>query len=410
MDENDRPKKLPKLGHDDNTIDEQLGPAMSGAVGDSTDPPQHTDASAGGVANAELSELPNNEQLVETTEAATNEATEDATPKMSKNQMKKLRRREKWAQGREMRKDKRKEKVVEKRERRRLMIEEAREKGGQQAVKELRKTWETTRAKHKRSTLLPLSIVIDCSYDDLMNDKERISLASQLTRTYSSNNGALWRSHVMFSSFNKLLKERFDNVLPQHKNWKGITLMPEDFAHAAEFAKRQMTSAKGGTLAGPFSEMSEAKPEDGEVIYLSSDSPDTLTELKPYSTYIVGGLVDKNRHKAICYKHAVEKGIKTAKLPIGEYIQMASRSVLTTNHVVEIMLEWLELRDWGEAFMKVLPPRKGGKLLEHENATGETIEQEEKDEEDERGNEAELAAMLEDDDDEDSEQDATNES
>ena len=41
---------------------------------------------------------------------------------------------------------------------------------------------------------------------------------------------------------------------------------------------------------------------------------------------------------------------------------MAHRPVLATNHVIEIMLKWLELRDWGEAFLKVIPPRKGGVL------------------------------------------------
>jgi len=41
---------------------------------------------------------------------------------------------------------------------------------------------------------------------------------------------------------------------------------------------------------------------------------------------------------------------------------MNSRSVLATNHVSEIMLKWLELGDWGEAFIQVIPKRKGGKL------------------------------------------------
>ncbi|KAJ5115014.1 tRNA (guanine(9)-N(1))-methyltransferase TRM10 [Penicillium alfredii] len=373
MDEDDRPRKLPKLDHDE-AANEELGPAMTGAVNMSEDAEQTGALSAQDTTEEKAHEAsqPREETgQAMAAESTTQNAPEGAAPPMSKNQLKKLRRQEQWEKSRAQRKDKRKEKTQEKRDRRRQMIEEAREKGGEEAVAALRKTWESTKSRHHRSRLLPLTFVLDCSYDDLMVDKERISLSAQLTRSYSENARAPYSAHLMFTSFNKLLKERFDTVLPGHKNWKGIQLLPEDFAQGAEKAKEQMVPPRGGKLVGPFADQADAKPEDGEVVYLSSDSPDTLTELKPYSTYIIGGLVDKNRHKGICYKHAMEKGIKTAKLPIGDYIQMASRSVLTTNHVVEIMLRWLEVRDWGEAFMKVMPPRKGGKLKERQGVQGE---------------------------------------
>jgi tRNA (guanine9-N1)-methyltransferase len=180
---------------------------------------------------------------------------------------------------------------------------------------------------------------------------------------------------MIFSTFDKLLKERFDTILLGHKNWKNIRLIPEDFVRAAELAKEAMSGPKGGKLDGPFAEQPDAKPEDGEVIYLSSDSENTLTELKPYSTYIVGALVDKNRHKAVCYNKAVASGVKTAKLPIGQYLTMAHRPVLATNHVMEIMLQWLECRDWGKAFMKVIPTRKGGTLKGDKSEGGEAVEE-----------------------------------
>ena len=228
------------------------------------------------------------------------------------------------------------------------------------------------RRRPAQAATLPLTFVLDCSYDELMLDKERISLSSQITRSYSDNNRSPYRAHLVVSSFDKLLKERFETVLAKtHENWKGVRFMSEDFMHAAEVAKDWMKPGEANKMEGMFAKKAnDAKPEDGEVVYLSSESPETLLELKPYSTYIIGGLVDKNRHKGICYKRAVEKGIKTAKLPIGDYIQMQSRAVLATSHVVEIMLRWLEIGDWGEAFMQVIPSRKGGVLKETKDNSG----------------------------------------
>jgi len=37
---------------------------------------------------------------------------------------------------------------------------------------------------------------------------------------------------------------------------------------------------------------------------------------------------------------------------------MAARHVLTVNQVLEIILRWLECRDWEKAFMDVIPKRK----------------------------------------------------
>jgi tRNA (guanine9-N1)-methyltransferase len=117
---------------------------------------------------------------------------------------------------------------------------------------------------------------------------------------------------------------------------------------------------------------------DNELIYLSSESPYTLHTLSPNTSYIIGGLVDRNRHKGICYKKACDLGLKTAKLPIGEYLNMASRKVLATNHVVEIMIAWFETGDWGESFLRVMPARKGG-VLKGSSAPETPAEEEDED-------------------------------
>jgi tRNA (guanine9-N1)-methyltransferase len=112
------------------------------------------------------------------------------------------------------------------------------------------------------------------------------------------------------------------------------------------------------------------------IVYLTSDSPHTLDVLSPYTTYIIGGLVDKNRHKGICYKRAMTRDIPTAKLPIGEYMTMQSRSVLATNHVAEIILRWLEYGDWAKAFLQVIPKRKEARLKVRKGTSGDQQDKE----------------------------------
>lgn len=296
---------------------------------------------------------------------------------LSKNQVKKLKRQQDWEASRVSRKAKRKEKIQEKKERKRAAFEEAAtaavSANSANGDEPLDATHEgPKRILHRRAVQLPISIVLDCDFDDLMLDKERVSLAAQLTRCYSDNHKAPFKAHLAISSFRGKLKDRFENVLSgHHRSWKGVHFLDGDFVEAADQAKQWMKGSPGGKLDGIFAAESHHAPaavaentEAGEVVYLTSDSPNTLTELKPYSTYIIGGIVDRNRHKGICYKRAMDRGIKTAKLPIGDYMQMASRFVLATNHVAEIMLRWLELGDWGEAFLHVLPKRKGGVLKE----------------------------------------------
>ena len=352
---------------------------------------------------------------------------------ISKNQLKKLKKRQQWEDGRDDRKAKRKQKTVEKRERvREARREEAAKHDGIQP--------QTPPRRPRNQIKLPMTIMIDCGFDHLMVEKELISLGSQVTRAYADNTRTPFPVHLVISSWDGKLKERFDTVLSKHyENWKGVKFTSDDFAVASKQAWHDMIGAKGGKLAGAFEEFAcfhndervspvkirdpvtgikvyDARPEgdippenpspshpepaqppaerpglelvmhpeeienNGEIIYLTSDSPDTLQYLNPYSTYIVGGLVDKNRHKGICYKTACNKQIRTAKLPIGEYMEMQSRQVLATNHVVEIMLRWLECGDWGDAFMQVIPKRKGGRL----RGEGKDEEGAEKEGEDER--------------------------
>ncbi|KAL9114109.1 MAG: hypothetical protein Q9227_001881 [Pyrenula ochraceoflavens] len=292
-----------------------------------------------------------------------------AQPPLSKNQRKKLKRREEWEARRPERKQIRKQKAAEKKQRQRLNREQALAEGGQAPDGSTHGRSQTPRA------VLPVTFLIDCGFDDLMIDKELISLASQITRAYSDNSHAPYQAHLMVSSFGGKLKDRFETVLSNHhRNWKGFEFENDNFVAASKLAATAMANKKyrlkEGTPNAAFSRelenLKDCSEPEGEVVYLTSESPNTLQELKPYSTYIIGGLVDKNRHKGLCYKAACDHGVKTARLPISDFMDMQSRFVLATNHVIEIMLRWLEYGDWGEAFLKVMPKRKGGSLKQRD--------------------------------------------
>ncbi|UKZ76134.1 tRNA (guanine(9)-N(1))-methyltransferase [Trichoderma virens FT-333] len=337
-----------------------------------------------------------------------------SNPPMSKNALKRLRRQEEWEAGKDDRRKRRKEKRHERKSR----VRSERAALIAQGVDPLE-----LQKKKTPSTLAPIGIIIDCDFEEYMMDKERVSLSSQVTRSYSDNKQARYRSHLWVAGFNKGIAKRFHEVLgAQHKNWKGIWFHDGDFTSCAAKIRERMnaTDGSGGEMIeslqrsldeapawtrdetdpfpipGPEPPLDEANKD---VVYLSSDSPYTLERLEPNTCYVVGGLVDKNREKGLCYRRAREKGIRTARLPIGQFMVMQSRQVLATNHVVEIMLKWLECGDWGQAFLSVIPKRKGGRLRGEDAGDGEGGEEEGE----EAGEEEEQEQDEEDDEEETSE-------
>ncbi|PSR97769.1 guanine-1-methyltransferase-domain-containing protein [Coniella lustricola] len=357
--------------------------------------------------------------LTEDNEASADPATNEE-PKISKNQLRKQKRQKLREERREERKTFRKDRRHERKERKRNArhdkAEEMAKTEGIDMDEALRRILAEETAKRNKlaqSRPVPVAFIIDCDFEKYMHDNELLSLSGQITRSYSMNKTGLYQAHLVMSSWGGKLKERFDTVLITHKNWKGVSFVEGDFIEAGEVAWNIMHGPKGGRLCealeggkptiaaiegpekpaeadgGAIPETTSDSTEPSapvtpafstdSVVYLSADSPFTLDKLEPNTSYVIGGIVDRNREKNLCQKRAEEKGIRTAKLPIGEYMQMASRRVLATNHVVEIMSKWLETGDWGEAFMAVIPKRKGGQLKgESEAAEDEAAEDEAK--------------------------------
>jgi tRNA (guanine9-N1)-methyltransferase len=303
-------------------------------------------------------------------------------PPLSKNHLKRLKRQEQWEGFKEdrraKRKDKRHERQARKRAQKEAIIAEAEAAGIDPATAlQPKEPW--------RFRPVPVSFIIDCDFEQYMRDPEIVSLSSQIVRSYAMNRKSKYQASLYISSWKGKLKSRFETVLKNtHQNWKNVGIYECDFVEAAKRAHEQMTGRHGGEIidlikpreSGQDSSSDAgdettnptavAEPEDEDIdrsiVYLTSESPYTLDRLEANTSYIIGGIVDKNREKGLCYGRAKEHKVRTAKLPIGEFMAMQSRFVLTTNQVVEIMAKWLECGDWGQAFMEVIPKRKGGTL------------------------------------------------
>jgi len=60
-------------------------------------------------------------------------------------------------------------------------------------------------------------------------------------------------------------------------------------------------------------------------------------DLSGEKQYIIGGLVDHNRHKGLCHRLATEQGVHHARLPLQENVNMSTRKELTIDHVFQVV-------------------------------------------------------------------------
>ncbi|KAJ7327106.1 hypothetical protein JRQ81_016865 [Phrynocephalus forsythii] len=194
----------------------------------------------------------------------------------------------------------------------------------------------TKKRMHRDVDPSTLRLIIDCSFDSIMELKDVKKLHKQIQRCYAENRKALHPVQFYLTSHGGQLKDSMNQTDKGWVNWKDVHIQSE---HYSELVKKE------------------------DLVYLTSDSPDILNELDESKAYIIGGLVDHNHHKGLTYKRAQEEGISHAQLPLGIFVKMNSRKVLAVNHVFEIILVYLEKRNWKEAFFTVLPQRKGAKPL-----------------------------------------------
>ncbi|KAK3594385.1 hypothetical protein CHS0354_009678 [Potamilus streckersoni] len=243
---------------------------------------------------------------------------------LSKSQLRKLKKQERWQA---IKADKRKAEKKRKQEKRKNCTEQGIYLGPSR--KQLKfNTMEKSDCKQR--------VVIDCSFDEYMNDKDIRMLVQQIQHSYSANRRATSPLQLYVCGVNGKTKKRLEEI-GDFKNWD-VHFREENYE--CVFCKES-------------------------IVYLSSESANVLDQLDEKKCYVIGGLVDHNHHKGLCHRLAEEKHIAHAQLPISQFMDLKTRKVLTVNHgkftlLFEILLRFTETKDWGKAFMSVIPLRKGG--------------------------------------------------
>lgn len=232
-------------------------------------------------------------------------------PAQSKNQIKRLKRLElRSLSKKQWRKDQRSKKKA------RRLAGEAVQKNGAPILK----------AQNQPT----VSAVFDAGFNDLMTEREISSLASQLVRCYASNRRVQQPVKMTVCSFGGALQRQMERC---HADFQRYNV---NFLH--------------DSISDAFL--------PSEMIYLTADATEELAELSDNQVLVIGALIDRNRHKGVALEKAKELGVKTAKLPIPLDLQLSGSSVLTCNHVFEILLKKLNGLSWLQAMEQVIPPRK----------------------------------------------------
>lgn len=287
--------------------------------------------------------------------------TESLPEGMLMNAWKRLQRDKKWEETkagyRQVKKDKKRTAILKKRETRDALIAAAAggDKQAAEEYKQLRKSRELPETQQPSN----VKVIIDCEFDELMSSKEIVSLSNQVTRSYSAKRHCEYDLPLRISSFNKSLKSRFDKSVTQYHQWQGINFSTND----------------------TLKELLPSDPKElQKFVYLTADTDEIIQDLEPDHTYIIGGIVDRNRYKKLCVNKAKELGIRVGKLPIDKYIEINGRQVLATSHVYELCCKWFELgKDWEKAFNDVLPARKV-KGIKGDAEDGDEVDEEHGDE------------------------------
>ncbi|XP_005078944.1 tRNA methyltransferase 10 homolog B isoform X1 [Mesocricetus auratus] len=182
-------------------------------------------------------------------------------------------------------------------------------------------------------------LCVDLSMTHHMSKKELSRLAGQIRRLYGSNKKAsrpFWICLTGFSTDSPLYEE----CLRMNDGFSAYLL---DVTEEDCFSLFPLET----------------------LVYLTPDSQQALEDIDPNTVYIIGGLVDESIQKKVTFQKAREYSVKTARLPIQEYMVKRQNEknyhseILAINQVFDVLSTYFETHNWPEALKKGVSPGKG---------------------------------------------------
>lgn len=177
------------------------------------------------------------------------------------------------------------------------------------------------------------NLVIDCSYDDYMNDREMSNTAKQL---------------MLCFALNRLHNEPF-NVHHCNANFDKTTM---------KMLNKGLVQIRDAAFPFNVTEKSylDLFPKE-KLVYLTPHCKNNLEEFNPDDIYIVGAMVDKSSQDAVSLGKAKKEGLRMARLPLDRYFQFKGGKSLTIDQMLRILLELKTSNDFEKALQHV-PRRK----------------------------------------------------
>lgn len=258
---------------------------------------------------------------------------------LSKSQLKKQKR---WAKVKEQKMERRGAEKQKKKDKRKEIVSQILKQGGTKEDIDIK--LRKPRFKLMSDSTNRFKIVIDMNFEEFMSEGELSKAVQQAARIYSINRHLENPSQLYITSVRDKIKDKFSITNTGYVKWDA-NISELDYIDLFKSTKND----------------SENEPN---LIYLTGDSDNTLPDVEEIlknenTVFVIGGLVDHNRHKGLCLSRANERNIRTARLPISENLKLNQRHILSTVAVFEILVKIIGDRStWHEALVSCIPKRK----------------------------------------------------